>query len=44
MTSTSLMPPAWSFVTSSLQTTGAVLSVTLPLNNNASSFYRLQSN
>jgi len=44
MTATSLTTPAWSPVTNSLQTTGAVFSVTLPLNNNASSFYRLQSN
>jgi arabinogalactan endo-1,4-beta-galactosidase len=44
MTSTSLMPPAWSSVSNSPQTTGAVFSVTLPLNNNTSSFYRLQSN
>jgi len=41
MTSTALSPPAWSLVTNSLQTTGAVFSVTLPLNNNTSSFYRL---
>jgi len=43
MTSTGLVPPAWSLVTNSPQTTGAVFSVTLPLNN-TSTFYRLQSN
>ena len=44
MTSTTLSPPAWSLVNNSLQTTGAVFSVTLPLNNNSSSFYRLSTN
>jgi hypothetical protein len=44
MTSTTLSPAAWSLVTNSLQTTGAVFSVTLPLNNNTSSFYRLETN
>jgi len=44
MTSTALAPPAWSLVTNSFQTTGAVFSLTLPLNSNTSSFYRLQSN
>ncbi len=45
MTTTTLAPaPAWSGVTNPIQVTGAVFTVTLPLNNNTSTFYRLQSN
>jgi arabinogalactan endo-1,4-beta-galactosidase len=44
MTSTTLVPAvAWSVVTDSIQITGAVFSVMLPLNNNTATFYRLQS-
>jgi hypothetical protein len=43
-TSTSLGPSAkWASVTGSIQTTGAVFSVTLPIGN-AACFYRLQAN
>jgi len=45
MTTTTLEPPtSWSLVTNSIQISGAAFAVTLPLNNNTSSFYRLQSN
>ena len=44
MTSASLGPPAtWSMVPGSIQITGAVFTVTLPIGNNVS-FYRLQGN
>ena len=44
MTSTVLAPAtAWSLVANPIQITGAVFTVTLPINNN-SCFYRLQSN
>ena len=45
MTTTTLAPSTgWSLVTNSIQISGAAFTVTLPLNNNTSSFYRLQSN
>jgi len=45
MTSTNLAPSiAWSLATNSFQITGTVFTVTLPLSNSTSSFYRLQSN
>ena len=45
MTSTNVAPSiAWSLVTNPFQITGTVFTVTLPISNSASSFYRLQSN
>jgi len=45
MTSTTLAPStAWSSVPNPIQTTGAVLTVTLPVDSSQSCFYRLQSN
>ena len=45
MTSTSLDPSAsWSLVANPSQVTGTVFRVTVPITNNTSSFYRLQSN
>ncbi len=45
MNSTTLAPStAWSSVSNPIQTTGAVLTVTLPVDSSQSCFYRLQSN
>ncbi|HXR46484.1 MAG TPA: glycosyl hydrolase 53 family protein [Candidatus Limnocylindrales bacterium] len=45
MTTTNLGPPAvWSSVTNSVQNTGTIFDVTLPLDPVQSRFYRLQSN
>jgi hypothetical protein len=45
MTTTTLAPStAWSSVPDPIQITGAVFTVTLPLDSSQSRFYRLQSN